>query len=147
MSRQTRKWSLRCDRPTGYCPNLKSIAYCAPIAVAIVPRIHSETVFRLARAANSMRFRSSALKRTGTIRPLASPFGSFGRPIFGLVCFAIFPEFLQDHGLDGGLWREDRPDMQYRYIAFWTRWIVCRVYPSVDLVRAECICHVVIVLR
>jgi hypothetical protein len=32
------------------CPNLKSIPYCASIAIVMPPRIHSETVFWLALA-------------------------------------------------------------------------------------------------
>ena len=43
--------------------------------------IHSETVLLLAFAASVIRFRPSALNRTGTIRPFASPFGSIGLPI------------------------------------------------------------------
>jgi hypothetical protein len=38
---------------------LKPIGYCASIAAVIAPRIHSDTVFRLAFAADSIRFRSS----------------------------------------------------------------------------------------
>ena len=45
-------------------------------------RIHSETVIFFALADAVIRFKSSPLNRTGTIRPLASPFGSFGRPGF-----------------------------------------------------------------
>jgi TPR repeat protein len=75
------------------------------MAAFSVLRIHSETFWLLAVAAVVMRFTSSALKRTGTIRPLASPFGSLGRPIFlGLVCFPIFFELLHDCGLYSGLW-------------------------------------------
>jgi hypothetical protein len=66
-------------------PFIRHIAYCASMADMRIPRIHSDTVFWLARAAASIRFRSGALKRTGTIRPLASPLGSLGRPTFGLV--------------------------------------------------------------
>jgi hypothetical protein len=63
---------------------------------------------------------------------LASPLGSFGRPIFGLVCFAMFSELLDDHGLHGGLWRNYGRDMKNRHVAFRARWIVRRVYPGVD---------------
>src|SRR5665213_1967036 len=82
-----------------------------------------------------MRFTSSVLKRTGTMRPLASPLGSFGRPIFGLVCFAMFSELLNDYRLHGRLRRKDGWDMKYRHVASGSCWIVRRVYPSVDLIR------------
>src|SRR5579872_1674940 len=81
-----------------------------------------------------MRLTSCALNRTGTIRPLASPFGNFGRPILGLVCFAMFPEFLHNYCLDGGLRRNDGGDVKHRHVTFWVRWIICRVYPSVNLI-------------
>jgi hypothetical protein len=42
-------------------------------------RIHSDSFLSLALAAASIAFRSSTVKRTGTILPLASPFGSLGR--------------------------------------------------------------------
>jgi len=67
---------------------LKSIPYCASNAVVIAPRIHSESFRLLAAAFAVIRFISSALKRTGTMRPFASPFGSFGRPIF--FAFGLF---------------------------------------------------------
>ncbi len=54
-------------------------------------RIHPETVCLLDRAAPLIALRTSILKRTGTMRPLASPFGSFGRPGFlflGKLSFA-----------------------------------------------------------
>ena len=47
-----------------------------------VLRIHSETVFLLALAAASTRFRSCRLNLTGTMVPFASPFASLGRPGF-----------------------------------------------------------------
>jgi hypothetical protein len=46
-----------------------------------VLRIHSETFWLLAFARAAIAFRSSNAKRTGTILPFASPFGSLGRPI------------------------------------------------------------------
>ena len=45
-------------------------------------RIHSETVLPLALAAAVIFLISSALNRTGTIRPFASPLGNFGLPGF-----------------------------------------------------------------
>lgn len=106
----------------------------ACVASLSVLLIHSEIFWSLALAAAAMRLTSSALKRTGTIRPLASPFGNFGRPIFGLVCFAMFPEFLHDYCPDGGLRRNDGWDVKHRHVAFWVRWVICRVYPSVNLI-------------
>jgi hypothetical protein len=85
----------------GQCPNLLFIlpmAYCAPIAAVTVPRIHSDTVCWLARAVASIRFMSAGLKRIGTIRPLASPLGSFGRPIFLGFGWGIVFELLNDCG-------------------------------------------------
>ena|SRR5258708_3310593 len=55
-----------------------------------VPRIHSDTVCFLALAAAVTFFKSSALNRTGTILPLASPLASLGRPTFlGFFCAGI----------------------------------------------------------
>jgi hypothetical protein len=67
--------------------NLATFAVIAhpSIAAARVLRTHSETVLLLALAAASTRFRSSGLKRTGTMLSLASPFASLGRP--GLLAF------------------------------------------------------------
>lgn len=66
-------------------------------------RIHSEIVICLALALAAMRFKSSALNRTGTMRPFASPLGSFGRPGFLVFfCGSKVPEFLNDcrsHGV------------------------------------------------
>ena len=85
-----------------------------------------------------MRLTSSALKRTGTILPLASPFGSFGRPIFfgfGLVDAATFPRFLHDGSLHGGLWRSYGRDVQDCDVALRVRGIVCVVHPGINPVR------------
>ncbi len=49
-------------------------------------RIHSETFWLLALAFDAIAFRSSSAKRTGTILPFASPFGSLGRPILDFFC-------------------------------------------------------------
>jgi hypothetical protein len=93
--------------------------------------IHAETVFLLDFAAPVIRFRSSALILTTRARAFASPFGSFGRPIFGLVCFAMFREILNDNGLDGGLWGYDGWDMQHGNVALRVRWIVRLVNPGI----------------
>ena len=65
--------------------------------------IHSETFCLLALAAAVIRLTSSALKRTGMMRPLASPFGSWGRPIFFLVlfCWLKASKLLYDRGKCG----------------------------------------------
>jgi hypothetical protein len=55
-----------------------------------VLRTHSETVFLLALAAASTRFRSSRLNLTGTMLPFAAPFASLGRPGFLGLGIAVF---------------------------------------------------------
>ncbi len=60
--------------------------------------IHSETVTFLARAACSIAFRSSPVKRTGTIRPFASPFAILGRPTLAFFGCAN-SRLLNDKGL------------------------------------------------
>lgn len=62
-------------------------------------RIHSETFCLLALARTAIAFRSSAVKRTGTILPLAAPFGSLGLPILDFFCCAK-PELLNDSRSD-----------------------------------------------
>jgi hypothetical protein len=65
-------------------------------------RIHSDKLSFFALAAASMAFLSFALKRTGTILPLASPFGNFGLPTFlGFVDGGIVLESLYDCGSHG----------------------------------------------
>ena len=49
-------------------------------------RIHSETFWSAALARTAIAFRSSAVKRTGTILPLFVPFGNLGRPILAFFC-------------------------------------------------------------
>jgi len=79
-----------------------------------------------------MRFKSEGLKRTGTIRPFASPLGSLGRPIFGLVALCTIPILLNDCGLYGGLWRHHRWNVKHCNVAPWFRWIVGVMHPSVN---------------
>ena len=51
----------------------------------------------LALAAAAIAFRSSAVKRTGTMRPLATPLGILGRPTFlAFFCCAKVPKLLSD---------------------------------------------------
>jgi hypothetical protein len=98
----------------------------------IVLLTHSDTVVWFARAAASIRLMSWGLNLIGTIRPFASPFGSFGRPIFALICFAMFPELLNDCCLYGSLGRNNGRDVQDGYVALGTRRIVRLVNPSID---------------
>ncbi len=67
------------------------------MTVVIADLIHSDTVWRLARADASIRLMSAALNRI-TIRPAASPFGSVGQPIFLGFGFGIGSELLNDYG-------------------------------------------------
>ena len=95
------------------------------MAAFSVLRIHSEIFMSLALASAVMRWTSSGLNRTGTIRPLASPLGSFGRPIFlGLVGFDTVPELLNDCRLYGGLSRHHGRNVKYCDVALRVRWIV-----------------------
>jgi hypothetical protein len=55
--------------------------------------IHSEMVWLFAFAEAITRLIVFASKRTGTIRPLASPFGNSGRPIFFLVLLCWLKAF------------------------------------------------------
>src|ERR1019366_996299 len=88
------------------------LMFLQAMAAFSVLRIHSEIFMSLALAAAVMRWTSSGLNRTGTIRPLASPLGSFGRPIFlGLVGFGTVPELLNDCCLYGGLRRHHGGDI------------------------------------
>src|SRR5438270_4448627 len=60
-------------------------------------RTHSETVCLFASAASVIACKSSLVKRTGTILPLASPFGSLGRPTFlAFFCCSKVPELLHN---------------------------------------------------
>jgi hypothetical protein len=73
----------------------------------------------LAFAAAVMAFKASAVKRTGTIRPFASPFGSLGRPTLALFGNA---KLLYDCGSDCGSrgihWRNvQHSDMAF-FLAF-----------------------------
>ena len=58
------------------CPKL------AQSAASQVLRIHSERDLLADLALASIAFNASTVKRTGTMRPLASPFGNLGRPTF-----------------------------------------------------------------
>src|SRR5437879_4334223 len=89
-----------------------------------------------------MRLTSSALKRTGTIRPLASPFGNFGLPIFlDLVCFAMFFELLPGRRLHSGLRRHHGRDVKYGHMSPRFGWVVSIVYPSIDPVCLRMPCQ------
>lgn len=84
---------------------------CCCAAPLSVSRIHPESVFcSLAFTTLENSFNSASVKRTGTIRPLASPLGSLGRPIF-LVLFLLLTIVPHDCCLNGLLWRCNRRDM------------------------------------
>ena len=78
---------------------------------------------------------SSELKRTGMTRPLASPFGSLGRPILGLVALGTVFELLNDYGLDCGSRRDYGRDMQDSHMPLRMRWVICSVHPGIGPVR------------
>src|SRR5208283_4950299 len=62
-----------------------------------VLRIHSERDCFAFRAARSIALRVCAVKRTGTMRPFASPFGSLGRPtLLGFFCWLKASKLLHD---------------------------------------------------
>lgn len=105
------------------------------VAAFSVLLIHSETVILLAFAADSTALMASGENRTGTMRPFAFPFGSFGRPIFGLVALAMFAELLNDCSLYGGLWRDDWRDVQDGHMPLGVLGIVRVVNPSIDSIR------------
>ena len=63
-------------------------------------RIHSERLCFFAAAAASIAFNASAVNRTGTIRPIASPFGSFGRPTFLAFFCCTTSKLLNNCGSD-----------------------------------------------
>ena len=88
------------------------------MAALSVLRIHSERLWRLRFAAAVMAFKFSALKRTGTIRPFACPFGRFGLPtLLGFFIWRKAPKLLYDccsHRFPcGSDWR----NVQYRNVA------------------------------
>jgi len=89
----------------------------------------------LALALAAIAFRSSAAKRTGTIRPFASPFGSFGRPALRLLFIhpSILINYCRFHGF---LSRGNRPKVQDRYMPLWSLWILCFVRPRIDSFRS-----------
>ena len=70
-------------------------------------RIQLDSVLcTLALAALVNSFNSSSVNRTGTIFPLACPFGSLGRPIFlGFFCAMLLPVLSDDSGSDSRLRR------------------------------------------
>src|SRR5947208_3306403 len=83
----------------------------------------------LALACASIAFRSSKVKRTGTIFPLASPLGSLGRPTFlGFFCIS---ELLNDCRSDCCLCRCDGVDMKNRYMSSWFLWVVGIMRPGI----------------
>jgi len=95
--------------------------------------IHSETVWLLAFAAASIAFKSSGRKRTGTIRPFASPFGSLGRPtLLAFFGWGKGSELLHNCSAHSVSRRLDGMRMQNRKVTPGFRRIVSFVRPSVN---------------
>lgn len=103
--------------------------------------IHSDRPWLLAFAAASNAFRSSAVKRTGTIRPLACPFGSFGRPTFLVFfCWLKASKLLNYRRSYSQCRRNYRPKMQDCDTPPWFLLIICivrprmrfRIFPSIN---------------
>lgn len=99
-----------------------------------VLRIHSETVCFLRFAAIAIAFKSSPLKRTGTIRPLACPLGRFGLPTRLGFCFKA-SKLLYDCGSYGFSGRRDRVNMQDGHMPPRCVRVIHIMRPGVDLRR------------
>jgi hypothetical protein len=120
---------------SGLLPAGASFWYVLPlIVIATVLRIHSEIDCLLALAALAIDFRSSGAKRTGTILPFASPFGSLGRPILAFFCAKVLC-LLHDCGSYRILSRFNGMKMEHRDVSNWFVWIVCLMRPRIDSVR------------
>ena len=96
-------------------------------------RIHCETDLLEDSAARYIRSSSFAPNRTGTIFPLASPFGNFGRPGFRFLgCFGI-AQLLHDGDSNGGFLGYGGRDFQDCDAALWLLWVVGFVRPGITL--------------
>lgn len=85
------------------------------IAALNAPRIHSETVFLLTLALDSIACNSSGVTRMRKVPIFAVPFGSGGRPAFlAFFCRLKASKLLYDCRLSG----EDRRDMWKVHMAF-----------------------------
>ncbi len=106
------------------------------IAAFNVLRIHCEMLWSLAAALAVIAFSSSAVKRTTTTLPFASPLGSFGLPTFlGLVGAGTFFELLYDGCLDGGLWRGYGREVKNSHMALRFVRVIRVVNPGIDAFR------------
>ena len=99
-----------------------------------MPRLHSDMLLPLIRAAFSKARSSSDVTRTRRNLPLDAPLGSFGLPGFLLVFFASVTllGLLYDCGSYGCLWGYHRRNMQHGYVSLWLHWIVCIVCPGIN---------------
>ena len=87
----------------------------------------------LALAAAATAFRSSAVRRTCTVRPLASPFGSFGRPtLLALLCWLKASKLLYDCCFYRVLCALDGMRVQYGDMTPWMLRIVSIMRPRID---------------
>src|ERR1051326_4204473 len=90
-------------------------------------------VILFAFALATIRLRSSALKRTGTMRPLASPFGSLGRPTFLGLGWVKGSKLLCDGYSDCCFWRDCRRDLEDRNVSLGLLGIVRSVCPGIRM--------------
>jgi hypothetical protein len=73
------------------------------------------------------------LNRMGTIRPLASPLGSLGRPIFLGFGWGIGFELLDDCGAYRAKGRCYQAAMKYGNVALGVVWVICIMRPRIQL--------------
>jgi hypothetical protein len=131
---------LRLRRASGAwatCANLGSVLIwspCPQIAAFNVLLTHSERLCLLALAALWNAAASPLVRRTGTILPLACPFGRFGLPTL-LDFFFWFKgsKHLYDCRSPSICGRHNRVNMQDCYMPSRFLWIIRVVRPSIDL--------------
>ena len=99
-------------------------------------RIHCETDWLLALAADPIRFTSLALRRNATSLPFASPFGSLGRPTFLVLGWAGITELLNDKRSYGGYGGYDGRDVYDGDILGWPHRIAGIARPGIRCIRA-----------
>src|ERR1041385_1953782 len=101
------------------------------MALPTVLLIHSDTVTFFSFAFASIARRCSAVKRTGTMRPLAALLGSVGRPT--LLALGIVPVLLNNGRSHCCLWRYGWWNMKHCYMATFAGFGFMR--PRIDSVR------------
>jgi hypothetical protein len=91
----------------------------------------------LAFAVALIAFISCAVKRTLITLPIASSFGSFGRPTFFrvLLCWLKASKLLHNGRSNRVLCRFNRMQMQHCDVMTWVLWIIGIVRPRIDPVR------------